>query len=175
MHRRLTCFFFLAAVYSPLFGQQAFDIEPGKPAQLNGIDYGIEIRNERSMDISGETFMRYELAIYATNKSNCTKIFFPKQTLFGQEDQNQLAIFDCLNANGKRLTSKSGKVMARPFTVPYQQRIKNSEGKDVTTTTNIQAGHILRNGETVSNSFIAIVPNGERPILKVRINEIPDL
>lgn len=175
MNRLLTCLLFLTAVSSPLFGQQAYDIEPGKSAQLNGIDYGVEISNERTMDISSETFMRYELTIYATNNSNCTKIIFPKQTLFGQENQNQLASFDCLNATGKRLTSKGGTLVARPFTVPYQQRVKNSEGKDVTTTTNIQAGYMLRNGETVSNSFIAIVPNGERPVIKVRINEIPDL
>ncbi|GAB3800990.1 hypothetical protein GCM10028819_27370 [Spirosoma humi] len=175
MNRFFFCFLFLTTLYSPLFGQQAHDVEPGKPAQLNGIDYGFEIRNERRIDISGESFMRYELTIYATNKSNCTKIMLPKQALLGQDDQNELANFDCLNATGKRLTSKNGKVMARPFVVPYRQRVKNAEGKEIVTTTNIQAGHMLRNGETVNNSFIVIVPNGERPVMKVRILEIPDL
>jgi len=175
MNRFLSCSLLIAAVHSPLFAQQAYDLEAGKPAQFNGIDYGYEINNERRIDISGEPFMRYELTIYVTNKSNCAKIFFPKQTMFGPENLNELAAFDCLNANGKRLTSKGGKVMARPFTVPYQQKIKNSEGKEVITTTQIQAGHMLRNGETVSNTFIAIVPDGERPNIKVRIREIPDL
>lgn len=175
MNRFFACFFFLIILYSPLFGQQAYDVEPGKPAQLNGIDYGFEIRNERHIDISGESFMRYELTIYATNKSSCTKIMFPKQALLGQDDQNELANFDCLNATGKRLTSKNGKVMARPFVVPYRQRVKTAEGKEVVTTTNIQAGHMLRTGETVNNSFIVIVPNGEKPLMKVRIIEIPDI
>ncbi|QHW01086.1 MULTISPECIES: ABC transporter permease [Spirosoma] len=175
MIRFLSCCLFFAAVYCPLFAQQSYDIEAGKPAQLNGIDYGFEINNERRIEISGESFMRYEVTIYVTNKSNCTKLFFPRQTVFGQENLNELASFDCLNANGKRLTSKGGKIMARPFTVPYQQKIKNAEGKEVTTTTNIQAGHMIRNGETVNNTFIAIVPNGERPQMKVRIREIPDL
>lgn len=175
MNRFFVCFLFLITFYSPLFGQQAYDIEPGKPAQLNGIDYGFEIKNERRIDISGESFMRYELTIYATNRSNCTKIMLPKQALLGQDDQNELANFDCLNATGKRLTSKNGKVMARPFVVPYRQRVKNAEGKEIVTTTNIQAGHMLRNGETVNNSFIVIVPSGERPVMKVRVLEIPDL
>ncbi|GAB2515364.1 ABC transporter permease [Spirosoma aerophilum] len=166
---------FLTVLYLPLFGQQAYDIEPGHPAQMNGIDYGFEVRNERRIDISGEPFMRYEVSVYVTNKSNCAKIMFPKQALLDQNDQNELASFDCLNATGKRLTSKGGKVLARPFMVPYRQRMKNAEGKEIVTTTNIQAGHILRNGETVSNSFIVIVPDGERPAMKVRILELPDL
>ena len=59
--------------------------------------------------------------------------------------------------------------------MPYQQKTKNADGKDVTTTTNIQAGYLLRNGETISNTFIVIVPDGEQPRMKVRINEIPEL
>ena len=175
MNRLLICYFLLTAIPYALFAQQAYDVQPGQPAQLNGIDYGYEINNERRIEISGEGFMRYEVSIYVTNKSNCMKIFFPRQTLLGQEDQNQLATFDCLNATGKRLTAKGGKVLARPFMVPYQQRIKNADGKEVLTTTTVQAGHILRNGETINNTFIAIVPDGERPVMKVRIKEIPDL
>jgi hypothetical protein len=175
MNRFLRYSLVLTTISSPLFAQQAYDVEAGKPAQLNGIDYGFEIRNERQMEISGENFMRYEVAIYATNRSNCTKLMFPKPTFLSGDEPNQLAVFDCLNATGKRLTSKSGTVVARPFTVPYQQKIKNSEGKEVTSTTNVQAGFMLRNGETVSNTFIAIVPKGERPVMKVRIKDIPDL
>ncbi|GAB3990787.1 hypothetical protein GCM10028807_18650 [Spirosoma daeguense] len=175
MKQLLASFLLLAIIPFRLFAQQAHDVQAGQPVQLNGLDYGFEINNERRIDMSGETFMRYELSIYVSNKSNCTKLFLPKQTLLGQEDLNQLATFDCVNATGKRLTSKSAKIMARPFTVPYQQRIKNSEGKEVNTTTYIQAGHMLRNGETVSNTFVAIVPEGEKPLMKVRIREIPEL
>jgi hypothetical protein len=175
MERLLTCCLLLLVAYCPIFAQQAYDLQAGKSVKLNGVDYGFEINNERRIDISGAGFMRYELSIYVTNNSNCTKIFFPRQTILGQEDQNQLAVFDCMNATGKRLTAKGGKVMARPFMVPYQQRVKNSDGKEVLTTTNIQAGHMLRNGETVNNTFVAIVPDGERPLIKVRIKEITDL
>ncbi|QMW03302.1 ABC transporter permease [Spirosoma foliorum] len=170
----LSCLF-LTLTPSFLWAQQAYDVQPGKPAQLNGIDYGFEISNERQIEIGKENFMRYEVSVYATNRSTCTKIIFPRQTFLSTDAPNLLATFDCLNATGKRLTSKSETVVARPFTIPYQQKIKNSDGKEVTSTTNIQAGFMLRNGETVSNSFIAIVPDGERPVMKVRIKDIPDL
>lgn len=175
MNRFFTSCLLLMITTCPLFAQQAYDLTPGEPAQLNGIDYGFEIKNESRVDIGGSPFMRYDVAIYATNKSNCSKLFFPKPTLFSSTDPNQLAEFDCLNATGKRMTNKSGKVLARPFTVPYQQKIKTADGKDAYSTTNIQAGYMLRNGETVSNSFIVIVPENEKPRMKVRINEIPDL
>lgn len=165
----------LVATTGSLFAQQAHDVLPGEPAQLNGIDYGFDIRNESRIDIGGDPFMRYEVTVYTTNKSNCSKVFFPKPTFLSSTDPNQLAEFDCLNATGKRLTNKSAKVLARPFTVPYQQKIKTADGKDAYSTATIQAGYVLRNGETVSNSFIAIVPDGEKPRMKVRINEIPDL
>ncbi|MCK8492241.1 ABC transporter permease [Spirosoma sp. RP8] len=175
MIRFLNACLFVLAICCPVFAQQAYDLEAGKPAQFNGIDYGFEIKNERHIKISGEPFMRYELTVYVTNKSNCTKLFLPRQTVFGQENFNELAAFDCLNANGKRLTAKGSKILAKPFTVPYQQKVKNAEGKEVTTTTNIQAGYILHNGESVTNMFVAIVPDGERPAVKVRIREITEL
>ena len=175
MNRLFTyCFLLFLTTYS-LFAQQAHDVQAGQPVQLNGIDYGFEIKNERKMEISGENFMRYEVAIYVTNKSNCSKLFFPRPTFLSEDDPNQLAVFDCLNATGKRMTNKSGKVLAHAFTVPYQQKAKNAEGKEITTTTNIQAGYLLRNGESISNTFIAIVPDGEQPRMKVRIREIPEL
>lgn len=175
MNRLITCCLFLFFCSFAGFAQQANDVTPDQPVVLNGIEYGFAIRNERKIDISGEPYMRYELSVYVSNKSNCTKLMMPKQTLLGQDDQNLLATFDCLNATGKRLTSKGGRVLAQPFTVPYQQRVKNADGKEVNTTTYVQAGNILRNGETVSNSFIVIVPDGEQPNMKVRIKEIIDL
>lgn len=153
------------------YAQQAAELEPGRPLALNGVEYGYEIRNQQTKAVKDENYSRYEITAYATNKSGCTKIMFPKQTLFGEERQNQLAQFDCLNATGKRLTSKGTTLDARPFVVPYRQSVKNAEGKLVTTTTNVEAGHMLRNGETVTSNFIVIVPEGERPRIQVRVRE----
>lgn len=171
--KSLLCLLLLLSTI-PTFAQQSYDLSADKPVVLNGIEYGFAIRNERNKTVKDEAFARYEVTVFATNKSGCTKIMFPRQTTFGVQDQSLLAEFDCLNATGKRMTSKSGSVKAQPFTVPYRQTIKNAEGKDVTTTTNVAAGHLLRNGESVSSDFIVIVPEGERPRMKVRVREIQE-
>ncbi|MCY7352981.1 MAG: ABC transporter permease [Cytophagaceae bacterium] len=156
------------------FAQQSFELAEDRPAALNGVEYGFAIRNERNRAVKDETFSRYEVTVYATNKSGCNKIMFPRQTTFGTQDQNLLAEFDCTNATGKRMTSKNGSIKAQPFTVPYRQTMKNAEGKDITTTTDVQAGHMLRNGETISMEFIVLIPEGERPRMKVRVREIQE-
>lgn len=155
--------------------QSAYDISEDQPTNYNGIEYGFAIRNQSEKPIGDKgTFARYELTVYATNKSGCTKLFLPQQTLFGQTTPDVLADYDCLNATGMRLTNKGGQVKAKPFMVPYQTSTKTADGKTVTTTTPVQAGYWLRNGETVSNNFIVIVPQGEKPQMRVRVREFAD-
>jgi hypothetical protein len=150
--------------------QASYDIVVDKPATVNGIEYGYAIRNESKKDVGNKgTFSRYEITVYVANKSGCTKLMFPKQTAFGLQNQDLLANFDCQNATGARMTSKSATVRARPFMVPYSTTTKNAEGKTVTTTVQVQAGHILDNGETISDNIIVLVPDGELPALKVRM------
>lgn len=165
---------FLSLFLMPLLAsaQMAYDIEEGHPTEVNGIEYGFEIRNERKKDVKDETFNRFEITVYATNKSGCTKLMFPRQTVFGTEYQEIIAQYDCLNATGKRLTSKSGTVKAKEFSVPYTTTIRNSEGKDVSNTVRVRAGNVFRNGESITENFIVIIPDGERPRMKVRIREI---
>ena len=165
---------FLSLFLMPLLAsaQMAYDIEEGHPTEVNGIEYGFEIRNERKKDVKDETFNRFEITVYATNKSGCTKLMFPRQTVFGTEYQEIIAQYDCLNATGKRLTSKSGTVKAKEFSVPYTTTIRNSEGKDVSNTVRVRAGNVFRNGESITENFIVIIPDGERPRMKVRVKEI---
>lgn len=155
--------------------QLANEIAPGSPAVLNGIEYGLEVLNEQTKTTKDDEYNRYELGLFVTNRSGCNKLIFPKKTLFGEESNpSLLATFDCLNATGKRMTSKSGTIQARPFVVPYNQTTKGADGKPVTTTTSVQAGYILRNGESVTSRIIVIVPAGEQPRMQVRIREIID-
>lgn len=165
----------LTLTSSIAFAQASYDVTPGQPAVLNGVEYGVEVLNERSQDVKAEGYSRFELGLYVANKSGCAKIIIPRQTMFGTEtNPNLLANFDCLNATGKRLTSKTGSLSARPFVVPYRQTTKGSDGKDVTTTTNVQVGYVLRNGESVSERIIVIIPAGEQPRMRVRVREIVD-
>jgi hypothetical protein len=154
--------------------QQSVDLADGEPELINGIEYGFTIRNERTKEVRDEAYSRYEVTVYVTNRSGCTRLMFPRQTTFGLENQNLLAEFDCLNATGKRMTSKSSTLRAKPFTVPYSTQVKNAEGKMVTNTIQVPAGHALRNGETVSENFIVIVPMGEKPRMKARVRELVD-
>lgn len=162
-------------ISSAALAQTAYDIAEDQPAALNGVVYGFTIRNERKKEVGDKgTFERYEVTVYATNKSGCTKLFFPKQTIFGPQNNDLLAQFDCLNATGARFTAKGGTVRAQPFYVPYTTSTKTADGKTVNNTIQVQAGYWLRNGETVASDLILIVPNGEAPRLRVRVQEFAD-
>ncbi|MBC8155514.1 MAG: ABC transporter permease [Bacteroidetes bacterium] len=164
----------LLLIESTVVAQTAYDISENQPAVFNGIEYGFSVRNESKKDVGGKAFNRYEVTVFATNKSSCTKLFFPKQTIFGQQNNDLLAQFDCLNATGARLTAKNGSVRAKPFFVPYTTSAKTADNKTVTNTVQVQAGYWLRNGETVASDLILIVPDGEAPRLKVRVQEFTD-
>jgi hypothetical protein len=164
---------FLLSFSQFAFSQASYEVEEGKPYVLNGVEYGYEIRNERKKEVKKEDYSRFEITAYITNKSGCTKIMLPRQTLLlGLDYQDVMAEFDCLNATGKRLTAKSAKVKARDFTAPYSYTTKGADGKDFKNNVTVKVGNMLRNGETITNNFIVILPDGERPKMKVRIIDI---
>ncbi|MBD2754044.1 ABC transporter permease [Spirosoma validum] len=170
-HLSICSLIFLGICFSLLAkAQPSYDITDKEPALYNGIEYGYSIRSELKKDIGNKgTFKRYEVTFYVTNKSGCTRLFFPRQTTLGLQNQDLMANFDCVNATGARLTSKTATVRARPFLVPYSTTTKNAEGKEIVNTVQVQAGHMLENGETVTNHIVVIVPDGEQPRMRVRI------
>jgi hypothetical protein len=85
-------------------------------------------------------------------------------------DPNKLAIFDCLNANGKRFTSKKASVDAKDFFVRCKFKINGKEE-----TRSVKAGFIFRNGETLRNNIIVIVSLNERPKITCSINSLFEL
>jgi hypothetical protein len=155
------------------FAQQAIGIEENQPANYDGLVCGFNIRNERVMEISKENFNRFELTVYLTNQSGCPKIILLNDTFRnafgGVNDPATFAIFDCQNATGKRLTSKSATVRANQFFIPVRFPEKGPDGKETIRTVNTHAGFILRNGETISSDIIVIVPEGERPRMQARV------
>lgn len=160
----------------PSIAQSAYEIPGNKPVVVDGIEYGYSVRNECTKDfIHLGTFKRYELMVYVTNKSGNSKVFNPRQTSFGTRDQDLLAHFDCLNATGAKLTSKTIAIRARPTSTPYEASAKPNPGEAVAAkiTDPLQAGHMLENGETITNNIIVIVPDGENPQMRVRVRR-PD-
>lgn len=146
--------------------QNVLELEEDVAKENKGIEYNYTIRNERNED----TYSRYEVTVMATNKSGCMLIYFKNENDATRSvfdgDPSAIARFECLNATGRRLTSKGANVKAKPFTVPYTVN---------GTTTRVEGGYLLRNGNTVSTDIIVIVPKGERPKFKVRIQDFTEL
>ena len=146
------------------------DLEEKKPVTIDGVEYGYIIKNEQTKSAKGEEYGRFEITLYATNKSGCTKLFADRSTVYGSDAANLLATYNCSNANGKRLTAKSGTVKARDFNV----NVKMKEGdKDVIRLA--KAGYIFRSGETVRTNIIVLVPLTERPVINCILNALPEL
>jgi hypothetical protein len=155
------------------FGQM-IDLEEKKPVTENGIEYGYIIKNEQTKAVKSEDFSRYEVTVYATNKSGCTKLYQDREVSFG-ESPNRLANFECSNATGKRFTSKSGTVNAKDFFIDIKSTAKDSDGKTYTKTTTTKAGYIFRNGQTLQDNIIVIVPKGEKPIFRLVVNNLREM
>lgn len=149
---------------------QMTDLEEKKPETIAGIEYGYFIKNEQVKNVKDEEYSRFEITLYATNKSGCTKLYAEKVSILSSETPNLIVSFNCTNANGKRLTAKSGTVKARDF---YVNAKVQENGKEVTRT--VKAGYIFRNGETLKNNIIVLVPKGERPVVQCTVNNLPEL
>lgn len=106
----------------------------------------------------------------AANKSSCTKIYSDRATLSFSESANLIAGFNCTNANGKRLTAKSGNVKAKEF---YINAKVLENGKEITKTA--KAGYIFRNGESLKANIIVLVLKGERHVIQCTVNKLSEL
>ncbi len=156
--------------------QQVVNLEEGKPYLYNGLEYSYYISNESSKEVKGEDYERYEVNLVVTNTSGCLKLIPFKSGWTGStssEDDVMIAEFNCTNANGKRLTSKKGTLSAKPW---YSSvRVPDETTKDKYKTINAQVGYALRNGQTVTNKIVVIVPKGERPKVNCRIIYLPEV
>ena len=149
---------------------QIADVNEKKPAIIDGIEYGYYIKNEQTKSVKDEEYGRFEITLYATNKSGCTKIYAEKITVLSSESSSLIASFNCTNANGKRLTAKSGTIKARDF---YVNAKVQENGKEITRA--VKAGYIFRNSETLQTNIIVLVPKGERPVIQCTSNNLPEL
>ena len=172
--------FYLLVVLLIVFtasSQQVVNVEENTPYSYNGLEYGFYITNESSKEVKGEDYYRYELNLYVTNKSGCLKLipFKPGGTSNtpGSNDEILLAEFNCINATGKRLTAKKGSVSAKPW---YSNvRVPDETVKEKYRMVNVQAGYAIRNGQTLANRILVIVPKVERPKINCRIIYLPDI
>jgi hypothetical protein len=155
-----TCFLFALLLGAIFTGQaQVTDLEENKVVSENGFEFSYSIKNERTE----ETYSRYEITAMVTNKTGCTKMYIKKESDFNltafDTDPSSLAKFECTNATGKRLTSKSSMVKAKSFSAAVTVN---------GTRTTADIGYMMKNNQRATSDFIVIVPKGERPKFQVR-------
>jgi hypothetical protein len=153
-----------------LHAQQSAELEENKPYQYNGFEYGYSITNEKSKEVKGDDYDRYEISIYVSNRSGYLKLIPLSVVSDPAAEEIPLAEFSCRNATGKRLTAKNGKVNAKPWFTQVRAIQDNPSKKLV----KAQVGFAIANGQTVSTKIIVIVPKGERPKLTVRTVYYPE-
>lgn len=161
---------FLLVASSVARAQQAKPLTEETPFSVDGIEYGYSIKNVNNKEVSNKDFSRYEVTLYATNKSECSRIVLFGQSLNQFEFENRtLAKFDCVNATGARLTSKTGEVNAKPMYVIARVTTKDDKCKTIIENQKVHVGYYIGAGETVQENVIFIVPLNSKPDIKLRI------
>jgi hypothetical protein len=172
--KTLTAVFVFLFVLCAAKAQQVTDLTEGQPYENNGLEYSFYITNEKNKEIKGEDFDRYEVEISVTNKSGCLKLIPLRSGAANSSNTEiQIAEFNCVNATGKRLTAKKGTVSAKPWYTNV--RIPDETVKEKYRMVYAQVGYAIRDGQTISNKLIVIVPKGERPKFNCRMAYFPEL
>jgi uncharacterized protein YpmB len=151
--------------------QQTFDLKENETILNNDLDYGYSITNEKNKEVKGENYDRFEMEIFITNKSGCLKLIPLRANNLGQADSDEsykLALFNIKNATGKRLTAKSGTLEAKPW---YTLVKLNG----ATVLTQALVGYGVKPGQQINKKIIVIVPKGERPVVTVKTNYLPQV
>jgi len=153
-------------VSSNVFAQQAVTVTDSMPAMFNGLQMGFQILKQSEKEVGDKgNFSRYSLRFYVTNTTNEAKIIMYKQgfnPLGGSSPE--VARFNCLNATGARLTSKTASLQAPPCNV-----LADVEDKDCATNKTshaqrfVQIGYWIKAGQTIHTDAIMIVPLNEKP------------
>jgi hypothetical protein len=166
----LTIISFLVACTAQ--AQEYYDISENKPIMINGVEYNYVITNESTV----QEYNRFEIVATATNKSGCQLIYINRRDIqsWFEGDPAAIARFDCINANGKRLTSKGANLKAAPFYVPHTRYEKQPDGKSRTIYENIRGGYLLANGHKVTEKFIVLTNEG-KPQFRIRTQKFSDL
>jgi hypothetical protein len=157
--------------FSHSFAQaQAYTVKESSPVVVNGLTMGFNIKSQEQKEVGSKgNFSRYSIQFYVTNTSSDPKIILYKDGWNTNGTANdQLAQFNCLNATGARLTSKSAIISAAPCTVMALVDDKDCNGKIIQNKRFVQIGSWIKPGQTITTSAIVIVPLNERPNVQVQ-------
>ena len=161
--------FILVLQTGSVLAQSVYPVTEPAPVNVNGLTIGYTIKSEEEKEVGNKgNFSRFAVKFYVTNATQESKIMLYKDgfNLLGNVS-DQLAQFNCLNATGARLTSKSAIIQAAPCNVMALVEDKDAAGKTVKNKRFVQIGYWIKAGQTISTSAIVIVPLNEKPNMEV--------
>jgi hypothetical protein len=150
-------------------------IEENTPIELDKLRISYKVVNFTSKEIQGTIYDRYEVKLDAKNISNQDIIILEgdideTKVDFSKKQNRSLVTFNCLNANGKRLTAKEKQLFLKPHRIRYRFKSYDKEGETKVITKYVITAYYLKKGESVSDDAIFIVPKGEK--LKITYAEV---
>ena len=172
MKKIFFAFVILLASAGMLQAQSSKMLEDNTPVTIDGIELAFRIVDESTKASGKEEFARYKIVISVTN-TGCPR-FFKNEDSYGTFNSsgsiNLIASFYFRNANGKRFTSKEGKLTAREWWIPIKTTEKNAQGKDEVRLRSMMAGYMFKNGDHLESEFIVLVPLGEKPKVEAMLS-----
>jgi hypothetical protein len=146
--------------------QQAYQVTANQPAVVDGMELGFIIKSTEVKAVSDKgDFSRYSVRFYVRNTTSESKIILYKQgwNVLGNVN-DKLVQFDCLNATGARLTTKSTIISADACNVlAVVDDVDPNTKKTVQNKRFVQIGSWIKAGQTISTDAIVIVPLNEQP------------
>ena len=146
--------------------QQTYHVTDTHPAVVNGLEMGFSVKSKEEKSVGDKgNFSRYALRFYITNTTSEAKLILYKQglNLLGNVS-DQLVQFNCKNATGARLTTKSALLNAEPCMLAAMVEDKEcGSNKVVKNKRMVQVGFWIKAGQTISTDGIVIVPLNQQP------------
>ncbi len=156
----------IVLVLCSTFGK-AQKISDGETLDLNGLSVTFNIINKESVTAGGKNYDRYKVA--ATLVNNSQKSYNFRMNAAPQIANNiTLVEVNCINATGAKLTSKKIDLKMKAQTVNVTYWAYNKDGKYESSVIPIVASYYLDAGDSVNDTAIFIVPQGEAPNVTVR-------
>ncbi|NMR35122.1 hypothetical protein HIO71_13080 [Chryseobacterium aquaticum] len=142
-------------------------ITDGATVDVNGLSVTFNILNKEAINVGGKNFDRYKVSAGVTNNSG--KSINMRMATAPQIVTNiALVEVNCINATGAKLTSKKIELKPKAHNLNVTYWAYNKEGKYESSVIPVIAGYYLDLGDTVNDTAIFIVPQGETPDVSVR-------
>ncbi len=154
----------LLMVFTSLSAQKITD---GQTVTVDGLAVTFNILNKEAVTAGGKNYDRYKVSATLVNKSG--KDFSLRMSNAPQMVTNtELVELNCINATGAKLTSKKIALKLKPQNLNVTYWAYTKDGKYQSFVIPVVSGYFLDNGDSVSDSTIFIVPQGEAPDVSVR-------